>query len=394
MMMRRLLPVPAFALVAAPRTSHCDDDEPPPTLRQWLAQARFGLAISQGWGCEAQSLGALLALRDALGSDSALRAALAGASGASSGAKIAALAALPHVPLDRAAEGLLRVRPVDILCDKSDLVPPWRGGALAGDAVVRAMRALWGARARADDCAAPWAASAFDVRACRSVVVARGDLAAACQASGAFPLVFAPRRVAAADLDDDEGRPLLSAADGDARDSGTAPPRDPEAPTRLLTDLAALTDPAGVRALRLAPAPSSAAPAPARVLQIAGADWNLRRWLVTPPSRLPRRVIVAGGDAGAEVVSLVLEGQCRVLPWPPGMGARARIALDGARAGVIARLDEPLERGAEKGHWVCVVRPVDSADAASARRRGRLLAGAIWALAVGASALVHACRRR
>ena len=71
------------------------------------------------------------------------------ASGASSGAKIAALAALPHVPLDRAAEGLLRVRPVDILCDKSDLVPPWRGGALAGDAVVRAMRALWGARARA-----------------------------------------------------------------------------------------------------------------------------------------------------------------------------------------------------------------------------------------------------
>ena len=390
MMMRRLLPVPAFALVAAPRTSHCDDDEPPPTLRQWLAQARFGLAISQGWGCEAQSLGALLALRDAFGSDSALRAALAGASGASSGAKIAALAALPHVPLDRAAEGLLRVRPVDILCDTSDLVPPWRGGALAGDAVVRAMRALWGARACADDCAAPWAASAFDVRACRSVVLARGDLAAACQASGAFPLVFAPRRVASADLDDDEGRPLLlPMADGGTRGSGT------EAPTRLLTDLAALTDPAGVRALRLAPAPLSAAPAPARVLQIAGADWNLRRWLVTPPSRLPRRVIVAGGDAGAEVVSLVLEGQCRVLPWPPGMGARARIALDGARAGVIARLDEPLECGAEEGHWVCVVRPVDSADAASARRRGRqLLAGAIGALAVGVSALATIFRRR
>ena len=59
----QIFPIPAFALVAAPRTSRCDDDEPPPTLRQWLARARFGLAISQGWGCEAQSLGALLALQ-------------------------------------------------------------------------------------------------------------------------------------------------------------------------------------------------------------------------------------------------------------------------------------------------------------------------------------------
>ena len=164
------------------------------------------------------------------------------------------------MPLDRAAEGLLRVRPVDILCDKSDLVPPWRGGALAGDAVVRAMRALWGARPRGRLRGAVGRRRSACAPAAPSWLLAATSRRV--QTSGAFPLVFAPRRVASADLDDDEGRPLLSAADGDARDSGTAPPRDPEAPPRLLTDLAALTDPAGVRALRLAPAPSSAAPAP------------------------------------------------------------------------------------------------------------------------------------
>ena len=97
----------------------------------------------------------------------------------------------------------------------------------------------------------------------------------------------------------------------------------------------------------------------------AGADWNLRRWLVRPPSsfRSSAAGAASSGEGGeelvtaapnnglpsssvpipSEVVSLLLVGHTRAVPFPPGFAARGRRAFDGARAGVARALDCPLE---------------------------------------------------
>jgi hypothetical protein len=114
----------------------------------------------QGFGCEFQSLGAVLGLADAVGGEDALRQKLHAVSGASSGAKIAAqaataapgnyylhrkllftgakiaaLVAVP-VPLGRAASFFGQLQCRDIFFVPTDLVNPLtHGGLMRGDAL-------------------------------------------------------------------------------------------------------------------------------------------------------------------------------------------------------------------------------------------------------------------
>ena len=172
-----------------------------PRLREWLARDEpFSLAVSQGFGCEFQSLGATLGLADACGGEGALLHKQRATSGASSGAKIAALAASADVSLEHSARVILGVRAADVFLDASKIVPPWRSGLFGGENVMRLMRALFGGGSRVDDRAIPFGCTAFDLTAWRSVNLTRGDLAHTCAASGAFPVIWAPLRVPAADV--------------------------------------------------------------------------------------------------------------------------------------------------------------------------------------------------
>ena len=112
----------------------------------------------QGFGCEFQSLGAVLGLADAVGGEDALRQKVHAVSGASSGAKIAALVAAPGhyylyrklfftgakiaalvaapVPLERAASFFGQLQCRDIFFVRTDLVNPLaHGGLMRGDAL-------------------------------------------------------------------------------------------------------------------------------------------------------------------------------------------------------------------------------------------------------------------
>ena len=256
------LAVAAASLIPTPSVSKscCEQRvspatlDPPLTLRRWLSDGKFMLSISQGFTCEPQSLGAVLALSDALGGDAALRSRLTAVSGSSSGAKIAALTSLRSVELAGAAETLLALQPAEVFLDSTDLVPPWRGGLLGGEGMVRIQARLWGHTARVEDCCVPFGTTAFDVSALSVVHLRRGDLSRVCQASGSVPLIWAPMAVCAADVD--VGAPPAQAASGGPR---------------YLTDIAAWTDPAGVKGL---PAADSATdrPEPRRLLQIAVFD--------------------------------------------------------------------------------------------------------------------------
>ena len=107
--------------------------------------------------------------------------------------------------LEHSARVILRVRAAadvhaDVFLDASEIVPPSRGGLFGGENVMRLMRALFGGGARVDDRAIPFGCSAFYLTAWRSVNLTCGDLARACAASGAFPAIWAPLRVPAADV--------------------------------------------------------------------------------------------------------------------------------------------------------------------------------------------------
>jgi hypothetical protein len=109
------------------------------------------------------------------------------------------------VSLEHSARVILRVRAAadvhaDVFLDASEIVPPSRGGLFGGENVMRLMRALFGGGARVDDRAIPFGCSAFYLTAWRSVNLTCGDLARACAASGAFPAIWAPLRVPAADV--------------------------------------------------------------------------------------------------------------------------------------------------------------------------------------------------
>jgi len=214
---------------------------------------------------------------------------------------------------------------------------------MRGDALRSTLaEALGTARLTFDACQVPLGVSAFSLSTWRSVNLTAGDVLSALVASGAFPLLWAPLRL--------------------------GPPTN-----ALCTDFAAFADPAGIEAL-----PSL--PESGRLLHIAAGDWNLRRWLLKPPSQLPARLLArwradgggirpeaaSGGEQGErgggtdalaeiEVVSLLLEGHTPVLPW--GFQERGIRAMDGARRGLAHALDLPLEPGLEAGHWYGVLCP-------------------------------------
>mmetsp|Transcript_26626 Transcript_26626/g.91648 ORF Transcript_26626/g.91648 Transcript_26626/m.91648 type:complete len:351 (+) Transcript_26626:162-1214(+) len=326
--------VGAVASCCVGGVAHGAAEDPPPTLREWLHRGRFGLAVSQGFGCEFQSLGALLGLCDGLGGEAQLRSRLEATSGASSGAKVAAVAAMPDTSIEKFAEGMLALGAQDCFLNKADVVCPLRGGYLGGQAIISHLGNAWGRRT-IEAMAIPFGASAFDIWAFKSVNLVRGDVGVACQASGSFPGLFAPQRVSAESIGGGDG-------------------------FRLLTDCAFFTDASGVAGLRRLES--------RRLLQICGADWNLRSWLVRPPSTLPEQ------HADTEVVSLVLQGQTRVLP-SPWFRDRTQAAFRGARDGVSLMLDVPLQRGAERGHFICVVQPPPTSGEDSEGRQLKRLVG-------------------
>ena len=247
---------------------------------------------------------------------------------------------------------------------------------------------------------------------------ALGDLAVAAQASGAFPGIWAPLRCELAPADSD-GRAsrLVLAGDRDAGDASTR--------SALLTDFAFFADPSGVTAraprvitwvfvlararrglyqpervdrrrcfsavassLARAARPKKkrkkcflnnqrqALPelASRRLLQIVNAGQNLERWCVVPPSRLPQRLLEDADGGDVEVISLVLRGHAQVLPW--NFQPRAKAAFESVLVGVSHALDEPLQRGPEPGHYVCIVRApnADATRDAAAQRNLLLIA--------------------
>lgn len=322
-------------------TAETWDAHRPPTLRQWLSEKPFALAWSQGFGCEVASLGATLALADGLGSEAALRKQVLATSGASSGAKVAAVVATPGASLEAMAASLKGLRFRDVLCDFGDTALS-RGGWVHATKMRAHLAHFVGEGARLEDLTKPFNTTAFDLKSLRVVAIGartprdKGDVVDACFGSGAFPPLFPP------------------VAFGDC----------------LLTDLAFFTDAAGLRGM---------AGRPGRVLQIANADFPMNGpWVVKAPSDLDHL-------GRPEVVSVVLTGMTRVMPIPPGAGARVPAALDGARSGVRAALDAPLAKGSEPGHYVARVRARATPRDAEIRRANAAAALGLVVLALAAA---------
>lgn len=175
----------------------------PPTLRTWLAERPFALAMSSGFFSFYAHTGFVLALEEAGLVPSRV-------AGSSAGALVGGLWA---AGLDACAirEALFALR-------REDFWDPAPGlGLLRG----RAFRALLDAHLpvpRFEDCRVPASVSVFDLRRRRTDVLADGELASALHASCALPMLFQPVR---------RGRALLS--DGGIADrsglAGVAPDR-------------------------------------------------------------------------------------------------------------------------------------------------------------------------
>jgi hypothetical protein len=197
-------------------------------------------------------------------------------------------------------------------------------------------QALGTARLPFDACQIPLGVSAFSLSSWSSVSLTEGDVLSALGASGAFPVQILKSQSSIVAVYSKYTRALTLRI--------CCPHQGLWAPLRLgpptyalCTDVAAIVDPAGIAAL-------PALPPSGRLLHIAAADWNLRRWLLIPPSKLPKRLLACwrkdgggssedaqlaaargGGESGMgvegqgggaiEVVSVVLEGHTPVLPW-------------------------------------------------------------------------------
>ena len=269
----------------------------PITLREWLREGPFSLALSQGFCCFPALAGALLAIEEAL--DVPLRRKVHAVSGSSGGAIVAAFVAAGH--------SVRSLGPRVSALSPSELMDPFgdsgllRGGLCAGARTKRALSENLGANDFAD-LRIDFAASAFRLDRLRLERLDSGDCAAAVVASCAVPGLFAPQRL----------------------------------PSGWYADFAVLLDPCGDFSLPSLP-PSG------RLLSLVAGDWNPRCWAEATPSRLPGRL---GGDA--VVVSLRVSGVSRVWPWAiRRLGARAHRE---AYLAVSAALDRPLGAGREPRH--------------------------------------------
>ncbi|MBL8682334.1 MAG: patatin-like phospholipase family protein [Myxococcales bacterium] len=156
------------------------------TLREWLAESPFTLAMSSGFFGFFAHCGALTVLED----EGLLPSALAGSS---AGALVAGMWAAGMSAAAQRDE-LLRLQ-------REDFWDPALGaGLLRGRLFREKLEGLLPARTFAE-CRAPLALSVFDVRTRRTVVLDQGALAPAIHASCALPVLFQPVR--------HEGRVLL-----------------------------------------------------------------------------------------------------------------------------------------------------------------------------------------
>jgi NTE family protein len=148
-----------------------------PTLREWLREGDFALAMSSGFfGFYAHS-GALAALEEA-------GAVPTKCAGSSAGALVTGLRAGGVLP-DAIERELTRLR-------RADFWDPSPGvGLLRGRLFRERLDALLPVRA-VEDCTIAYAASVYDLRGLRTRVVAQGSLAAAIHASCALPGLFHP----------------------------------------------------------------------------------------------------------------------------------------------------------------------------------------------------------
>ncbi len=153
-----------------------------PTLREVLAEAPFGLAMSSGFFGFFAHTGMLTALLDE--GLTPVR-----VTGASAGALVGGLWAAGLVPpLARAA--------LEALTREAFWDPAPGLGLLRGRKFRELLESLLPARAF-HETRVPFAASVFEPLAARTVVLDRGDLATAIHASCAVPLMFHPVRIGA-----------------------------------------------------------------------------------------------------------------------------------------------------------------------------------------------------
>lgn len=158
----------------------------PPTLRQWLAEAPFGLGMSSGFFSFFAHCGVMSVLED----EGLLPARGSGSS--AGGLVVGAWAA--GVEASAMQRELLRLR-------REHFWDPAPGlGLLRGRLFRRLLEALLPAPSF-DDCRVPLSLSAFDLLARRNRVLDAGPLAPAIHASCAVPLMFQPVWI--------DGRPLL-----------------------------------------------------------------------------------------------------------------------------------------------------------------------------------------
>lgn len=165
---------------------------PVPSLREWLADAPFGLAMSSGFFAFYAHCGVLAALEE----DGLVPSHV---SGSSAGALVGGAWA---AGVDAAS-----LRETLLALQRDDFWDPALGpGLLRGRRFVEQLEAMLPAT-RFEQCRAKLTVSAFDLRRRRTVVLSKGKLARAIAASCAVPLLFHPVWI--------DGRPHV---DGGVRD--------------------------------------------------------------------------------------------------------------------------------------------------------------------------------
>lgn len=177
---------------------------PAPTLRAWLSDGPFTLAMSSGFFGFFAHAGALSALLDAGRSPSRV-------TGSSAGALVTGLFAA-GVGVDAIRARLHSLR-------REDFWDPSPGAGLLRGRRFRALLDELLPERELARCAVPFAPSVFDLRALRTAVLREGDVAAAIHASCALPVLFQPVWIAGRPYSDGgiADRPGILGAASDAR---------------------------------------------------------------------------------------------------------------------------------------------------------------------------------